>query len=200
MRRPARSPPACISVRPPKRMTMFSPRLFILARWPSLKPSPMATIRTMDAIPHAIPAMVRKVRSLLRRRLSKTCPASSDKYVIRLLENHLLAFGESLDNFGFGAVTDAGGDGDLAKSFFSGGVGDLRRGGLVFVVKNGAFGDGEDTFVFVEDDLGIGGHLRLQDVLFVGDRDADFERCNVVLFGAHGGNPGYVAFELLVFE
>ena len=44
----------------------------------------MATIRTIDVIPHAMPAMVRKLRSLLRSRLPATWLTSSDRYVMAI--------------------------------------------------------------------------------------------------------------------
>ncbi len=44
----------------------------MLLRWPSLKPSPMATMMTMEAMPQAMPAMVSPVRSLLRSKLERT--------------------------------------------------------------------------------------------------------------------------------
>ena len=37
----------------------------------------MATISTMEATPHAIPAMVRKLRNLLRKSAETTCANSS---------------------------------------------------------------------------------------------------------------------------
>src|ERR1035438_10094266 len=145
MRRPARSPPACSSVRPPNRMTIFSPSPFMLLRWPALNPSPIATIRTIEEIPQAIPAIVRNVRSLLRNRLSTTCPTSSDKYVMALLpillENDLLTFSQAFDDFGFGAIADTGGNRDLADSLLIRGIGNLRRSRFVFVIEDGSFRD-----------------------------------------------------------
>ena len=80
-------------------MTMFSPSCLSRSRWPTLKPSPMATISTIEATPQAIPAMVRKLRSLLRSRLEMTWPNNSCRYVTGdpvLLQDDLLALGQAL--------------------------------------------------------------------------------------------------------
>ena len=54
--------------------------------------------------------------------------------------------------------------------------------------------------VLFQNDLGIGGHLRFQDVLFVRDRNPHFEGRDVVFLRAHRRNLRHVPVELLIFE
>src|SRR5512139_2851328 len=99
---------------------MFSPSCFMLLRWRCWNPSPMATISTIDATPHAIPAMVRKLRSLFRIRLETTCPSSSLRWVImrlRLLEDDLLALVQAAQDLSLRTVADARGDSHSPLAF-----------------------------------------------------------------------------------
>ena len=69
--RPARSPPACMLVRPPQMMPMFLPSSRRTLSFPCRKPSPVADRTTTEIIPQRIPNIVRKLRSLLARRFWK---------------------------------------------------------------------------------------------------------------------------------
>src|SRR5262249_41667386 len=51
---------------------MSLPRVFDCSSWPLRRPSPAATMRTMETIPQAIPNMVRNVRSLCDHKVRKT--------------------------------------------------------------------------------------------------------------------------------
>ena len=66
-RRPARIPPACRLVRPALTIITSLPKFWATLAWPTRSPSPAATMRVMDTIPHAIPNIVRAVRSLWAR-------------------------------------------------------------------------------------------------------------------------------------
>ena len=66
--RPARSPPACRLVRPPQTIPMFFPSSRSTLSLPRRKPSPVADSTTTEIMPHRMPNMVRKLRSLLARR------------------------------------------------------------------------------------------------------------------------------------
>ncbi len=70
MRRPARSPPACLVVRDPQTMLMLRPNSRSTASLPRRKPSPIAESTTIDTMPQMMPNIVRTLRSLLARRLS----------------------------------------------------------------------------------------------------------------------------------
>src|SRR3954468_1099963 len=122
MRRPARWPPACFSVRPGNTMTMFSPSAFVFFRCPCLKPSPMATISTIDATPQAIPAIVSTLRSLLRMKLEATCRKTS---IAPLLQNDGLPFAQAAQDLGLGSVADARRDSHAPLPFFRAGVGNF---------------------------------------------------------------------------
>ena len=105
-----------------------------------------------------------------------------------------------LSDFGLGAVADARDDRDFAHALLVGGIGNLRRGRLVFVVDDRAFRNRQHALVLFQNDLRVGRHLRFENVLLIGDRHAHFERGDVVLLGAHGRDLGHVARELLIFE
>src|ERR1019366_2220996 len=160
MRLPARRPPACFSVRPGNTMTMFSPICLRRSLWPTLKPSPMATISTIEATPQAIPAMVRKLRSLLRSRLEMTWPNNSCRYVtgMVLLQDDLLALGRALQDLGLGPVADAGGHRHAPLAGLGGGVRHLYFGGAVLLIDDGPLGDRQHALVFLQHDLGVGRH------------------------------------------
>jgi len=80
------------------------------------------------------------------------------------------------------------------------GVGNLDGGVAVFVVEDGLFGDGEDVFVFVEEDLGVGGHVGFELAAGVIDGDANLEGGDVVFFDAEGSDFGDLAEEGFVLE
>ncbi len=79
--RPARSPPAWRLVRPAKMIRMSRPNSAATFAWPTRSPSPAATMRVIDAIPQAIPNMVRAVRSLWARRVRRVSPKRSLKLI-----------------------------------------------------------------------------------------------------------------------
>src|SRR6185295_5404255 len=66
--RPARSPPAWRLVRPPQTIPMFFPSSRSTLSLPRRKPSPVAESTTTEIMPHRIPNIVRKLRSLFARR------------------------------------------------------------------------------------------------------------------------------------
>ena len=68
MTRPARSPPACMLVRPPQTMPMFLPSSRRTFSFPCWNPSPIADRTTTDTMPQRMPNIVRKLRSLFARR------------------------------------------------------------------------------------------------------------------------------------
>ena len=107
-----------------------------------------------------------------------------------MLKDDGVAGFEAGKNFGFGAVGDAGFDVDFAAAVLFFGIGDFDGGVAVFVVEDGLFGDGEDVFVFFEEDLGVGGHVGFELAAGVVDGDANFEGGDVVFFDAEGGDLG----------
>ena len=64
IRRPARVPPACRLVRPAKMIIRSRPKFCETLAWPTRRPSPAATISTIEMTPQAMPNMVSAVRSL----------------------------------------------------------------------------------------------------------------------------------------
>ena len=69
MSRPARIPPACMLVRPEKKIMMSLPKLSELRLSPTRRPSDAATISVIEMIPQVMPNMVRNVRSLCAQRV-----------------------------------------------------------------------------------------------------------------------------------
>src|ERR1039458_5249886 len=200
MRLPARRPPACFSVRPGNTMTMFSPSCLSRSRWPILKPSPMATISTIEATPQAIPAMVRKLRSLFRSRLEMTWPNNSCRYVtgVVLLQDDLLALGQALQDLGLGSVADARGYRHAPLSALGGGVRHLYFRRAILLINDGALGNRQHPLVLLEHDLGVGRHGGHELPGFVGYGNAHFESSDVVLLHSHGRDLGYFAPEFPV--
>src|SRR5918993_4880306 len=112
--RPARSPPACSVVRDPHTMLMFLPNSRSTASLPRWKPSPKAESTTIDTIPHMMPNIVRKLRSLLARRLSRAW--RNDSRMVLGREDDAVALLHALQQLGAGAVADAHRDGHLATA------------------------------------------------------------------------------------
>jgi len=75
----------------------------------------MATMSTIDATPQAIPAIVRKLRILLRARLEADL---AENFHSLLLQDHLLAFAQATHDLRLRPIADAGHDGDPLSSFF----------------------------------------------------------------------------------
>ena len=117
-----------------------------------------------------------------------------------MLEDDCVAGVEAGEDFGFGAVGDAGLDGDCAAAFFLVGVGDFDGGVAVLVVEDGLLGDGEDVLVLFEEDLGVGGHVGFELAAGVVDGDADLEGGDVIFLDAEGCDAGDLAEEGLVLE
>jgi hypothetical protein len=61
-------------------MTTSLPKVASCLCWPERKPSPRPTSTSSEPTPHAIPNMVRKVRSLLAIMARKTWPRVSEKF------------------------------------------------------------------------------------------------------------------------
>src|SRR5579862_2163111 len=79
--RPACIPPACRLVRPWKTIITSLPRVLACSSCPLRSPSPAATIRTIDTIPHAIPNMVRNARNLCAHKVRKTSRTRSCRVI-----------------------------------------------------------------------------------------------------------------------
>ncbi len=79
MGRPARMPPACMLVRPAKKIMMSLPKLSATFFCPTRRPSPAATISMIETMPHAIPNMVRNVRSLCAQSVRNVSASRSRK-------------------------------------------------------------------------------------------------------------------------
>src|SRR5713226_3683079 len=65
---------------------MSLPRFFAWSSCPFRKPSPAATISTIDTIPQAIPNMVRNVRSLCAHNVRSTSPMRSRRTISQSLD------------------------------------------------------------------------------------------------------------------
>src|SRR5258705_9068302 len=137
-------------------MTRFSPSTLVFLCWPSLKPSPMATMRTIEATPQAMPAMVRKLRSLFRARLEATCLKMS---ISGLRQDHLLSFVQTPQDLRLRSVADTGHNRHPAAPFVVGRIGDFDFGGFVLFIKNRALRHSQHALLFFENKFRIGGHL-----------------------------------------
>jgi hypothetical protein len=138
------------------------------------------------------------VRSVGRRGFSGAVTGQSGYQL--LLQDDGVAGVEAGEDLGFCAVGDAGLDGDLATTGLLLGVGDLDSGIAIVVVHDGLLRDSKDVFVFVEEDLGVGGHIGFEFAAGVVDGDAYLEGGDVVLFDAKRGDLGDLAEEGLVLE
>src|SRR5260221_12003178 len=107
MARPARAPPACMLVRPEKMIITSLPKVCWFFWIPSPKPSPAATITVIEMMPQAMPNMVSNVRRFCAQRVASVSRKRSLKDTGLLLENHLLFFVETGEDFGLHAVEDA---------------------------------------------------------------------------------------------
>src|SRR5688572_8176362 len=196
-RRPARSPPACIDVRPPQTMTTFLPSSSSTCWLPRRKPSPVADNTTTEITPQRIPNMVRKLRSLLARRLEKTCEKAScigaptrpvfveaDLQVGLSGQNHLLAGLDPAEHLDARAVADANLYRDAAAAGAFTGVRDVDGGVARGVVDDGRFRDEQRVRELFEDDLRVRRHVRFQLAARVVDRHFDLERGHVVALDA----------------
>src|ERR1700730_3319417 len=108
---------------------------------PTPSPSPAATITVMEMMPQAMPNMVNSVRRLCAQSVASVSLSRSRKDMAivseslpQLLQDDLLLFVETLQNFGFHAVGDAELDGDFLASVVGFGIGSLYRGVALFVV------------------------------------------------------------------
>lgn len=117
-----------------------------------------------------------------------------------MLEDDGVTGFEAGEDFCAGAVGDAGLDEDFAASVFLGGVGDFDGGVAVLVVQDGLLGDGEDVFVFFEEDFSVCGHVGFEFAARIFDGDADLEGGDVIFLHAEGGDAGDFAEEGLVLE
>src|SRR5258708_16495571 len=87
---------------------------------PTPSPSPAATITVMEMMPQAMPNMVSNVRRLCAQSVASVSLSRSRKDMAivseslpQLLQDDLLLFVETLQNFCFDAVRDAHLDGDF---------------------------------------------------------------------------------------
>src|SRR6185369_17677024 len=119
---------------------------------------------------------------------------------ILLLQDDLIAFFESTEQFGLGSVRDADLNRSLGLTVFTLWIRHFDGGFLILVVDDGALGNREDSLVFVENDLGVGGHHGLEFSTGVGDGNADLEGRDVILFDTHGRDLGDLAGEALVLK
>ena len=117
-----------------------------------------------------------------------------------MLKNDGVAWVEAGDDFGFGAVRDAGLDIDLSAAVLLFGVGDFDGGVAIFVIEDGLLGNGENVFVLLEEDLGVRGHVGFEFAAWIVDGDADFEGGDVIFFDAEWGDFCDLALESFVFE
>src|SRR5215475_66566 len=120
--------------------------------------------------------------------------------LLPLLKNDLLFLAQPFEHLGPRAVADA----DLNRLAFAAfGLARRRnfdRGLALIVVNHGAFGDEQRALVFFQDYLGVGGHVRAQQIARVVDGDFDLEGHYVVLIHAERRNLRDLAVEYLVLE
>src|SRR5215469_8720175 len=117
-----------------------------------------------------------------------------------LLQNHLIALVQALQHLGFRAIRDADVDGRFTLAVFAFRVGNFDRSVAIFVVDDGALGNLQHALVLIQNDLGVGGHIRFQLAAGIVDRDTHFEGGDIILFYPHGRDFRDHAFEGLVFE
>src|SRR6185437_6098585 len=111
-------------------------------------------------------------------------PPSSSR-ILPLLQHHLVAFLQTAEQLGLGAVGDADIDRDFLLAVFGASVGNFNRRLLVFVVNNRAFGNLKNVLVFFQNDFRVGGHLSLQLPARVVDGDAYLKGSDVIFLHTH---------------
>jgi hypothetical protein len=120
--------------------------------------------------------------------------------LLLLLKDDGVARTEACENLGFGAVGDAYFDVDLTATVLLFGVGDFDGGVAVFVVENGLLRNGEDVFVFVEEDLSVGRHVGFEFAAWIVDGDTNFEGGDIIFFDAKWRDFGDFSKEGFVLE
>src|SRR5262245_7948845 len=200
-RRPARTPPACRLVRPAWMIRTSLANCSATLAWPTRSPSPAATISVIDTMPQAMPNIVSAVRSLC---VDSVCSVSRSRSlnVMDLLQDDLVALLQrsGRDELGLHAVRDAELRGQLLLASLGGGVGRLQERLAVLVVDHRRLRHQQDVLLLLADDLGVGGHVRLQLAARVVDGDAHLERGHVVLLLAQRRDARDLARELAVLE
>src|SRR5262245_53610219 len=175
IRRPARSPPACIAVRPPKTIATFLPSSSSTCWLPRRKPSPVAARMTTETTPHKMPNIVRKLRSLLARRFERTwwkisrmvrgrlCRSPPRRERRRRVQlpgkNHFVAGLEAAHDLDACPVADAHLDRHAAAAVARARVEDVHRRVALCVVDHGRFGHEQRVGKLLEDDLGVRSHV-----------------------------------------
>src|SRR5437899_176140 len=198
MSRPARVPPACRLVRLAQMIMMSLPNCSATLAWPARSPSPAATISVMDTMPHAMPTIVRAVRSLCAESVWTVSRRRSRRSI--LLQDYLVAGLQAFEHLGLHAVGDPDLDRDLAAAVLALRFRHLHRGLALLVIEDGGVGDQEHVLLLLADDLGVCAHVRLQLAAGVLDGDAHLEGGDVVLLLAERRDLRHLAHELLVLE
>src|SRR5205085_2817471 len=92
-----------------------------------------------------------------------------------LLQNHLAALFESVEQLGLGAVGDTDFHCDLLFAFFGIGIRNFNRGFAVLVIEERSLRESQHILVFVQQDFRIGGHHGFQFALGVINGNPDFK-------------------------
>src|SRR5215472_14685329 len=117
-----------------------------------------------------------------------------------LLQDHLFAFFQAAQNFGYRTIGQAHFNRHFALAFLVAPVRDLDGGVLLWVVHHGVFRNRQYAFMFIKENLGVGGHVGLQLAARVVNGDAYFKRGDVVFLHAQGRDLGYTAVEDTIAE
>src|SRR5262249_31009957 len=118
----------------------------------------------------------------------------------RLLQNDMLLLAQPFEHLGSRAVADADFDWLAFTALGPARRRNFNRGVTLIVVNHGAFGDEQSALVFFQNDLGVRGHIRAQQIAGVVDRDLNLERDHIVFVHAEWGDLRDCAFEGLVLE
>src|SRR4051812_36015961 len=187
--RPARSPPACRLVRPPQTMPMFFPSSRSVFSLPCWNPSPMAERMTTDTIPHRIPNIVRKLRSLFARRFCSDWTNASfmnrRARVQPLGGQHQLVAGlQPAEYFDLRPVADADCDWPASAAALLSRLDDVHKCGLFRVVRHGRFWNEQRLRMLLQHDLGVRRHVGLELLARIVDRHLHLEAGDVVFLDA----------------
>src|SRR5215472_18201991 len=111
---------------------------------PSPSPSPAATMMVMEMIPQAMPNIVSIVRRLCAHSVASVSRNRSVKFMAlrparRLLQNHLLLFVESFEDFRLHAVRDSQLNAEFFLAILALGVRDFYRSLAVLVINHRRF-------------------------------------------------------------
>src|SRR5262245_26381311 len=124
-------------------------------RYPILKPSPIAIMKTIAATPHEMPNIVSALRSLCAQRLAKLWVMISQAMAKGLRQHQLVRLLNPFKHLRALPVGNAETHRNLSPALVFGSIAQLHGSVPVPVVNQSGFGDEQDVLAFFKHDLSI---------------------------------------------